>query len=360
MEEIRVLFTACCGWPTCKTIDSLRLKEDPDYKFWVIGVDCSPTPAARNYVDSLHRICKCTDPGYVDELLGICDEENVDIIVPLISDELNILHDRLEEINKRGYVVLMPGKETHMKIVNNKFLCQEYLKGSGIDVMPQTFRMTVANFAAVLNALGYPVKPVCMKKEEGCGSKGFRIIHDQRAMDFIFNPSREARSGVYVSKRQVVDAMYTNDYDIDGYMLQEYMEGEELTTMCLCDHGRTVYSLTSRNICMDMSTAAYCELIKDEKIDEIVRTVNELFKFDGNIGYDFKMNDKGEVRMLEINPRITATVALADKAGVNLVKMGILHALGKKIDETIEPEYGIRLQRHYGTLYEKDGVAYGR
>lgn len=354
-NQITVLFTACCGWPTCGTIDTLRRGNRYDYR--IIGVDCSPNPAARNYVDLLLKVPRFYEDGYIDELLDICISNDVRVLVPLISDEIPIISENIDTFEQHGISVLMSGKDSMLDTANNKWKLDRFLAEKGIDLMPKSIPLTELNVDEALYELGYPDKPVCLKCIDACGSSGFRIVDDRMTKEIVFARSRAFRINQFISRKQLIEAL---DYLPDDFMLQEYLEGEELGTICLVDHGRTIYSPSHRNISMELSTATYCELVDDPEANSIVTMLNSLLRLDGNIGYDFKRDREGRLRLMEINPRISATVSLVEKAGLNIVELGILHAMGEDVDETIVPDYGIRLMRNYGTLYEKEGVPLGR
>ena len=354
-KKANVMFTACCGWPTCGTIDCAR--QSDKYDFRIIGVDANPITAALNYVDVLYKVPKFYEDGYIQQMLEICDKENIDVIVPLISDEINILNENRELFESKGIKFLMSGKDCRLDIANDKFKLWQYLLSNGIDIMPKSIMLTKDNVDEALSELGYPDKPVCLKCTDGCGSSGFRIIDDKGAHDIVFSRSRATRSNKFLSKDQLVNALDTLEPD---FMLQEYVSGEELGTICLVDNGKTLFSPSHRNLLMDFSTTTYCELVNDTEANAIVNEINAMFKFSGNIGYDFMRSDSGKLVLMEINPRISATVSLSAKAGLNLVALGVEYALGETIDTNIVPQYGLRLMRNYGTLYEKDGKAYGR
>ena len=353
--RIVVLFTACGGWPTCGTIDALKRSEK--YDFYVIGADCSPNPAELNYVDRLYKVPRCTESDFIDALHAICVAEKVQIVVPLISDEIEIIASNRKRFEDDGIAIPLSKNLDLLKIANDKYLLEEFLLQHGIDIMPKSILVTKDNFESALNALGYPDKPVCLKQRNGCGSKGFRVIFDKLAKEAVITRSRALRTHNYVSKQQVMEAIDNLGND---FMLQEHVGGRELGTICLCDNGDTVYEVSHDNIAMEMSTTTCCELVHDEEASRIVKKLNRMFEFDGNIGYDFKRTDDGQLKLLEINPRISATVSLAAKAGLNLVELGVLHRLGLPYDKDIVPNYGMRLMRNYGTLYELDGVPCGR
>lgn len=355
MKSITVLFTAVCGMPTCATVDALR--QSMAAEFIIIGVDCSPDESALNYVDFLYKVPRCTDAEYVPCLLDICRRHNIDIVIPLISDEINVMWEHMDDFEKVGAKMLLSGKDSFINIANDKLLLNQYLVSHGLDIMPKTFAYSSETADENLCDLGYPDKPVVMKLKDGCGAVGFRILDERKANDFVSTPSRSFRSNPYITKEQLVQL---GNAQKGRYMLQEYLPGKELSTICLVDHGRTIYSPSHDNMEMQGAITTTCELVDCKEASSIAEKINELLNLDGNIGYDFKRDSDGKLKLLEVNPRVTATVSLAAKAGLNLVEMGVLHALGFDIDEDITPLYGVRLHRMYGALFSFGGKPYGR
>ncbi len=354
MRHINVLFTAVSGWPTHATVNALRNSNNAEYT--IIGVDCHPNVASLNYVDYLYQVPKCSDEHYIDALIGVCKRHNVNIIVPLISEDITPLWNNAVKLHQLGIKVLLSGRDSKLLVANDKLLLEEFLLSNGINVMPKTARLNLSRIDRDLELLGYPDKPVAVKLKDGCGAIGFKILDEKKAGNFKGVSSRELRVNPYISKEQL---LALSESAKGRYLLQEYMPGSELGVLCLVDHGRTVYSLSHENYDMQYATTTDCELVNNEQANSIVRDVNALLRLDGNIGYDFKRDAEGRLRLLEINPRISATVSLAVKAGLNIVEMGVFHALGYDIDENVIPMYGMRMQRVYGTLYTYRGEPYG-
>lgn len=355
MKKITVLLTAVCGMPTCATVDALRSSNKAD--FTIIGADCNPKDMALNYVDLLERVPRCSDIDYISCVLDICRRHSVDVVVPLISDEINILWEHMDDFESTGTKLLLSGKNSLLHIANDKLELKRFLEKNGIDIMPKTYVFDPCTVEDNLRALGYPDKPVAFKLKDGCGAVGFKILDEVKATDPASASSRASRMNPYITKKQLLKL---GNVLGDRYLLQEYLPGRELSTLCLVDNGRTIYSPSHDNYEMQSAITTSCELVDCKEASSIVEKVNRLLNLDGNIGYDFKRDTNGRLVLLEINPRVSATVSLAAKAGLNLVEMGVLHALGYEIDEGIMPLYGLRLQRVYGTLYSLGGKPYGR
>lgn len=354
MKKITALFTAVCGWPTHGTVNALRSGTHAEYT--IIGADCNPNDGALNYVDHLYKVPRCDDPDYIPSLMRLCEKHDVDIIIPLISDEIGVFWENMDSVAASGVKLLLSGKDSLLPVANDKFLLAEFLKKNGCGFMPKTYKFNAASVEEDLMALGYPDLPVAVKLSDACGGNGFKILDDKKSQEILHNNTRASRVNPYITKEQLLSM---GEQYGGRYLLQEFLPGEELGTLCLVDHGRTVYSPSHRNYEMQYATTTNCELVDCEEANRIVRKVNGLLRLDGNIGFDFKRNGLGELKLMEINPRISATVSLAAKAGLNLVEMGVLHALGEDIEEGVTPMYGMKMQRVYGTLYSYKGKAYG-
>lgn len=352
MKNITVLFTAVSGWPTKANIETLR--DSKEHTYTIVGVDCSPNPASLNYVDFLYEVPRCNDPAYVDALLHICEKHKVDLIIPLISEDITPLTQNRERIEANGIKILLSGPDSLLTVANDKLLLQEFLESNGLFVMPRSKKLNLSTIDEDLEAFGYPDIPIALKMKDACGAIGFKILDEKKARNVNGLSSRANRANPYVTKEQMLRLP-----QIDRYILQEYVPGEECGALCVVDHGRTVYCVTHEDYEMAYAVTTDCELVDDPEITGIVTKVNELLRLDGNIGYDFKRDQNGKPKLLECNPRISATVCLPAKAGLPIVEMGILHALGLPIDETIVPRYGVRMQRVYGTLYTYKGAPYG-
>ena len=71
---------------------------------------------------------------------------------------------------------------------------------------------------------------------------------------------------------------------------------------------------------------------------------------DGNVGFDFMRNDKGEAVLMDINPRITATVSVIAASGVNLIYLRVKQLLGEELPK-VTPVFGTRLRRRYDEMF---------
>ena len=91
-------------------------------------------------------------------------------------------------------------------------------------------------------------------------------------------------------------------------------------------------------------------LFNEPKAYKIVEQVIKMLDYDGNADFDFKYNDDGEPVLMEVNPRMAATMAIFKEGGANLPYLRIKQLLGEEIPH-ITPKYGVTMKRRYKEYY---------
>ena len=110
---------------------------------------------------------------------------------------------------------------------------------------------------------------------------------------------------------------------------------------------------------MVMSITQESVLEKNEEAYRIAEQVVEKLGLDGVIGIDYKFAEDGSCRLLEINPRIDATVSIFAAGGLNLPYLCIKKMLGEELPE-VAVRYGTRLKRRYLEMFtDQEGKLLG-
>ena len=91
-------------------------------------------------------------------------------------------------------------------------------------------------------------------------------------------------------------------------------------------------------------------LERNERAEKIAAQLVETLKLDGNLGFDFKFDGEGKVQLLEINPRIDATISIFAAGGLNLPYLRIKQLLGEELPE-VKVSYGTHLKRCYMEIF---------
>lgn len=318
----------------------------------VVGVDMSDDPSAKFMVDAFYQVPAASAPNYADIMLDICKKEKVDVYFPNVSAEVSAVVARKDEFEALGVKLSVSNIES-VAISNNKLKTYEALEKAGIPVPRYYGVHTVEDFVEGMKYMGYPEKPVCIKIVDGSGSRGVRIIDSTKSRYDIF--VKEKPNSFYISYDDMLSMLQSAPEPLHEMMLVECMHGPEFTVDLLAEKGKALYIVGRNNVDSLMSIAQASVLQYDELAYKVSEQVIDLLKMDGNVGFDFMRNDREEAVLMDINPRITATISIMAAGGVNLPYLRVKQLLGEELPEC-EPQFGTRIRRRYGEMFtDKDG-----
>ena len=318
----------------------------------VVGVDMSDDPSAKFMVDAFYQVPAASAPNYADIMLDICKKEKVDVYFPNVSAEVSAVVARKDEFESLGVKLSVSNMES-VAISNNKLKTYEALEMAGIPVPRYYGVHTVEDFVEGMKYMGYPEKPVCIKIVDGSGSRGVRIIDSTKSRYNIF--VKEKPNSFYISYDDMLSMLQSAPAPLHEMMLVECMHGPEFTVDLLAEKGKALYIVGRNNVDSLMSIAQTSVLQYDELAYKVSEQVIDLLKMDGNVGFDFMRNDREEAVLMDINPRITATISIMAAGGVNLPYLRVKQLLGEELP-ACEPQFGTRIRRRYGEMFtDKDG-----
>lgn len=321
-------------------------KNNKEREITVIGGDMSSDPTNKYLVDKFYQVPAAKDPKYVDAILDICIKEKVDIFIPQMSVELPVLLENIDRFDAHGIKVSMTQNE-NLKIANNKLKLFDFMKKNEIPVSKYSVIQSIDDFDRAIREVGYPEKPVCVKMTESSGARGVRIIDSTKSRYDIF--ANEKPDSFFISYEDMKKTLQEVD-DFPELMVMEYLSGDEYDVDLVADKGDILYMAGRRNPVMVMSITQESVLEKNEEAYRIAESVVKKLQLDGNIGIDFKFAEDGSCRLLEINPRIDATVSVFAAGGLNLPYLQIKHLLGEQLPE-VHVKYGTRLKRRYSEMF---------
>ena len=317
-------------------------KDNGEREIKVVGGDMSTDPTNKYLVDKFYRVPAVKDPAYADVLLDICKKEKVDIFFPQMSAELPVLLENISRFDDAGIKVSITRNDS-LYIANNKLRLFEFMRENNIPVSNFAVISSLDDFDKAIREVGYPEKPVCVKLTESSGARGVRVIDDSKSRYHIF--AHEKPDSFYISYEDMKKTLEDAD-EFPELMVMEYLSGDEYDVDLIADNGKVLYMAGRRNPVMVMSITQESVLEKNEEAYRIAEQVVEKLGLDGVIGIDYKFAEDGSCRLLEINPRIDATVSIFAAGGLNLPYLQVKHLLGEELPE-VEVRYGTRLKRRY-------------
>lgn len=293
MKTIRILFTGVGRRvELIKAFRQAAYTEKIDLKIY--GADISITAPALAFCDYTRISSHMESESYIDELISICCDDQIDLVIPTIDTDLIALSK-----NKKlfGNTKVLISDEKVINICRNKFLTSLFIRKCGLNV-PKTYE-SIEEYDGTFPCL---IKPV----------NGSSSIN-------VFKAKNENELCVFAD--QVCD-----------YVIQSVVEGTEYTVDVLCDFESNPIFITPR---IRTQTRAG-EVIKteinlDQRIIKECKKIVENLHPIGPLAIQLIRNEEDEDVFIEINGRFGGGSPLSMNAGANSAQM-ILELLAGKTE----------------------------
>lgn len=338
MRDFSVLMTSCSPRKT-GIIHCLKDNEDgAKVKVYCTNCDRNELPSL-NDCDGAYVVPRNNSSGYIDALLSICKELDIDILIPRLSSELEVIASNITLFERIGVKVSVTNL-IGLNISNNKLRIYERY----YDLMPA---QVVGVNSSTVREFANSHSSFCCKLPKSSGAAGFAIVDNQLCDDVNLFHAYGKKHYISVEHLcRIVDSQKIN------YILQEYILGNDYTVSLLADNGKVTHICGYIGLEMEYSCIMQGEIMKNEIAFEISRRIVSDLNLSGNIGIDFILKDNGDVILLEVNPRMNATLPFVAKAGCNMPYLRCKQLLGYDIThEGQEVKEGLKMRKKYVAEY---------
>lgn len=285
----------------------------------LIGATSIPNHADFVFKSNLEDAPRADDPSVIDFLNSAVALHSVDYIYPAHDEALLALAQARDRLS----APVLTSPTNTVEICRSKKLTYEHLEG--LPFIPSTFA----------NPDEIEKYPVFLKPEIGQGSIGAQKINCRQDLDFALNKAT------------------------CNYVICEYLDGEEYTVDCFTDKGGNLRVVSPRNrerIRAGIAVRSRTVADGNNEIRGIAEQINERLTFRGAWFFQVKKNRDGELRLLEITPRVPGTMGLTRNLGINLPLMTVFDAEGYDVS-VINNDFDLLLDRNFDARY-KSGIVY--
>ena len=304
-------------------------KEELKGEGLIMAADMQMSAPAMSVADRKFIVAAVYDEGYIESILQICFENNVDALISLNDLELPLLSKRKGDFENIGTKVIVADLSS-IDIAFDKKKTVEFATANGVKT-PKTF----TNYDEALDALrkGELSFPLVVKPRWGSASIGLEFPTNQEELDLSFRLlfSRLGRT-------MLAEASKT-DFE-NSILIQEKIEGKEYGVDVLNDFdGKTQQVYVKEKLAMRAGETDKSALRNKPEIEELGLKIGNALKHVGNLDCDFFEKD-GEYYLLELNPRFGGGYPFTHLAGGNYVKAIVSWIKKEQVDfSTFEKKY---------------------
>jgi carbamoyl-phosphate synthase large subunit len=313
---MKVLLTGGGGASTTAVLKSLV-----DLGYEVLSADASVYAAGYAVAKRGFVVPFATDPAFAQKFGEILAEERPDFVIPLVDEEIAIVHRLVAKSFAPAMRVVAPRLQFCEDMLD-KWVMYERLSAAGLSVA----RTWLASDAADATY------PAIVKPRTGRGSRGLAFLESPGDLARYLLDAREPADR-YVVQERVMGAEYTNSVVVG-------LDGEILAVVpkeVLAKKGITQLGVTRANAAMD----------------QLGRDIQRHLRADGPFNVQLMLREDGVPFVFEINPRYSTTTVLTIAAGVHELDEVMRRASGLPPGRlTFEPD--LVMLRHATQIYVRE------
>ena len=288
----------------------------------VIAVDLNPEmSAACQAADSCFRVSRCTTPEFVSELADICGTENVQLVVPTIDTELQMLADHQQEFRAIGARAVVSSPSV-VRMARDKAATARFLSEQGIPA-PRT--ALLGELLAEPDSWNWPV---ILKPLGGSSSVGIRRAEN------------------------LADARLAATERVD-YVAQELLCGREYTVNIFFDQAGNLRSAVPHHR-YEVRAGEVSKGITERQptlVDLAWRLGAALKGACGPLCFQAFVSGAGQAHVFEINARFGGGYPLAHHAGATFTKWLLEETAGLPSSANDRWEEGVAMLRYDAAFF---------
>jgi carbamoyl-phosphate synthase large subunit len=350
-NKIKILLTGAGSPGAPGIIKSLKIVKR---KIEIVGVDMRKNASGFSMVDKHYIIPQARDKNFISCLLDICKKERPNLLISLVTAELEELAKNRNKFLEIGVKLTVPPLEI-LQMLNNKYLLMDFCLKNGISTPTFTKVESFSQFEEAVFDLGYPMKNVCFKPPISNGQRGFRILSAK--IDRFYLLMNEKPTTVITTFEEIKEIL-KNRNPFPPLIVMEYLPNAEYTVDSLAIEGKAITVIPRLREEIKLGISVVGKVVKEDNIIKEVEKLLSLLHLTGNIGFQFKKDEHNIPKIIECNPRLQGTTVLCTAAGANLVYLGVKVALEEEVSKP-KVKWGTKMIRYWeGVYYDKDGYAY--
>ena len=314
----------------------------------LIVADADEKASGRYLNNFFLKIPKANSKNFVEVVLDICIKNNIQIIFPLVTNELFVFSKNKNIFLKNNIKVIVSDYES-LVIANNKSLLYKHLEKYGINTPMYRVVTNYKNFFKAKEEIISKKSSYCIKPSISNGSRGVRLVDDSiNEFDLIFN---EKPNSLYITDEKINSILKNNPFP--ELLIAEILPGKEYSVDTIVDKsGNPILILPRLRTKVNGGISIAGRFEKEKSIIEYSEKIIKSLKLIGPIGIQVKEDVNGKFQILEINPRIQGTSVAALGAGVNLPRLSVEIFMEQKVSIP-EIKWGVEFIRYYNELFFK-------
>ena len=324
-----IVFTCANGKFVAKLVRHLS-KTNPERK--VYGLDAK---VYKKNIDSniFYRFYKVPFPNeseYFTSIKEILNSIGECILIIGSDEEALKLSKYYKELENLGIKLNLMSKDK-LTILQNKYEMFSLLSKSDSEnkfIKEFSLIKNKKNLLAFSNKINYPNQSIILKPPVGRGSRDVFLISEEENI---------ALDDLKIKKYPLKNI--TEDFFSKGFFLaMVFFKGKSLTIDVLVDKGKFIQAVPRVWYNGKLEKKIIQKIFYSKKVLELVNFINAKISLHGLLDIDAKIDDKGNIFLLEVNTRPSGSVVASELAGIPIFSMLEKVLEGKNVEKYVLKE----------------------
>lgn len=282
----------------------------------VFAADMQLSAPSMADADDAIVVRRVDDPDYVNDLIQICKDHQIDAIISLNDLELPILSKQKDRIEEETNARVIVHAEEIVETCFDKLKTIRFAKELGINVPATYSDVDSAKKAIKANNLNYPV---VVKPRWGSASIGLEFPNDEKELELAYELIN------YRLDRTIISEVSKQDRN-QAIMIQQKIPGKEFGLDIINDlDGNHQAVIVKEKLAMRTGETDKAKTVHNLELKNIGRLIGKNLGHVGNLDCDI-MEEDGKYYLIEMNPRFGGGYPFSHEAGANVPK-AIIHWL---------------------------------
>ncbi|MBI3308852.1 MAG: ATP-grasp domain-containing protein [Candidatus Melainabacteria bacterium] len=315
--KTKVLVTCAGSAPGVGVIQAL--KNQSEIEIEIVASDSNPMSAGFFFSDGSLVTPTINHPNFISFILDFCKKEKINIVFPILDEELQLFADNQAQFLSNKIHLVTCSSEA-VRLANDKYKTCELCKQHNI-LVPDTY------LKEDIDLMSDEKFPLIVKPRYGRGSVNVFKVTNKDELNFFVNY-------------------------IPDSIIQKYIQGTEYTIDFLTDEDSLPLAIVPRErIEIKAGMSVKGKTVKDFSLIKFAEKVISGLRLSPRGNIQCMVSD-GNIYLIEVNPKFSATISLTVAAGVNIPLYLVKILLGQKIDKRlIEFEDGLCMIRIWKELF---------
>lgn len=320
------------------------LKADPAVA--VTGVDANPQAAGLILADEGRTVpLRSKAEQLITSILDLAQPDRANILLPLSTEDQDFFSLHKAEIEARAqYLKVIVASTEALKIANDKHELYRHCTETGTPTPNYTLTSDPGVLSATVKTYAGAGLRCVLKLARGTGAQGVKIL------DPGIDQASSFWSRTQLSMHPEKALEWFGKFGLrDPIMISDFLNGEHISVDAIRTAQGDFHATARTETSHLYGLALTGEIIDAPDVITASKRLAESIGLTGAMNFEYRRDDSGAARLLEINPRFGGSIGHTVAAGMNLPLMLLTEHVDLNVT-SCAATIGFPLRRHWSIL----------